>query len=615
MLFPMKNLGMSIFKEFRRATAIILTLFVLILISSCSPETIELCRVGISTEYQTRDLTAKIITDSLNDYNIYYRSIYKGTGNSYGDMSNENGYRLLDSNGILVSQGLWEIEVIFKAENVGSIYSPTDISSEITGTTGITYINLNTSNIAVSIQTTSSEEKGSINIKYSLTELPATALSENPISLDIYSYNGSLNKVYSSVALTNNGYIFSGTLDNVDPGIYFAVFTVTGTISRVTGVISVDTVGFVVRPALTTLIEGVCNHYYVPSSNSNVVIVKPGSTGTDSSNKSTDIRDFLNSQFTDNTIYQIDNSNNSSTYYLYPSNDTFVKTLENNTDITIDTNGVNVVNTNFGNNSEKEGRTYFVLNDSTSLSLINSKAGTQTMYGCSDSKIKSQFQTNFRLNGGTLKIGTNETQGQLNIKGCSASAKIQNGHIRHAAIELSPFGGAVSLIGGNSTYSNGEKLIQIEDSVIGIGTDPSTTSDSSSEKMNISINVDNAYINAQGDNSLDAYGIYINEYKKTGSIIIKIDNKAKISSSKTSENGCGIYIKNFNGSITIIISGNSEVSSTGNYGIHIDGCKVGSINISKSTNSTVSGALSSVYINGESKTFNTDGTISIPAKN
>ena len=133
--------------------------------------------------------------------------------------------------------------------------------------------------------------------------------------------------------------------------------------------------------------------------------------------------------------------------------------------------------------------------------------------------------------------------------------------------------------------------------------------------MNISINVDNAYINAQGDNSLDAYGIYINGYKKTGSIIIKIDNKAKISSSKTSENGCGIYIKNFNGSITIVISGNSEVSSTGNYGIHIDGCKVGSINISKSTNSTVSGALSSVYINGESKTFNTDGTISIPAKN
>ena len=71
MLFPMKNLGMSIFKEFRRATAIILTLFIVFLIPSCSPETMQLCRVGISTEYQTRDLTAKIITDSLNDYNIY----------------------------------------------------------------------------------------------------------------------------------------------------------------------------------------------------------------------------------------------------------------------------------------------------------------------------------------------------------------------------------------------------------------------------------------------------------------------------------------------------------------------------------------------------------------
>lgn len=137
------------------------------MILSCSPETIELFRVGISTEYQTRDLAAKFITDPLNDYSIYYRSIYKGTGDSYGDMSNDNRYRLLDSNGILVSQGLWEIEVVFKSENVGSIYSPTDISSEIIETTGITYINLNTSNIAVSVQTTSSEEKGSINIKYS----------------------------------------------------------------------------------------------------------------------------------------------------------------------------------------------------------------------------------------------------------------------------------------------------------------------------------------------------------------------------------------------------------------------------------------------------------------
>lgn len=62
-----------------------------------------------------------------------------------------------------------------------------------------------------------------------------------------------MNKVSSSVALTNNGSVFSGTLDNVDPGIYFVVFKVTGTISRVTGVISVDTVGFVVRPALTSV--------------------------------------------------------------------------------------------------------------------------------------------------------------------------------------------------------------------------------------------------------------------------------------------------------------------------------------------------------------------------
>ena len=189
----MKNLGMSIFKEFRRATAIILTLFVLILISSCSPETIELCRVGISTEYSTRNLTATI-TDPLTNYKIYYTCLYKGTGNSYGDMSDKNEYRLLDSNGILVSQGLWEIKVIFKSENVGNTYSPTEITSEITGTSGVIFINLNTTIISINVNTDNLNGKGNITVEYSLKDknVPVTALlSNNPLSVDIYKYSNS----------------------------------------------------------------------------------------------------------------------------------------------------------------------------------------------------------------------------------------------------------------------------------------------------------------------------------------------------------------------------------------------------------------------------------------
>ena len=103
-----KTKGTTIFNAIRRASVIILALFVVLLISSCSPETMQLCRVGISTEDSTRNLTATII-DPLANYKIYYKCLYKGTGKSYCGMTNENEYRLLDSNGILVSQGLWEI--------------------------------------------------------------------------------------------------------------------------------------------------------------------------------------------------------------------------------------------------------------------------------------------------------------------------------------------------------------------------------------------------------------------------------------------------------------------------------------------------------------------------
>ena len=128
-------------------------------------------------------------------YNIYYKCLYKGTGKSYCGITNENEYRLLDSNGILLSQGLWEIKVIFKSKNVGTTYSPTDLTTEITGTTGDTYINLNTKKLTVTVDTSNSNIKGSISIEYSLKKIPATSLSENPLSLDIYKYdNGSFIK-------------------------------------------------------------------------------------------------------------------------------------------------------------------------------------------------------------------------------------------------------------------------------------------------------------------------------------------------------------------------------------------------------------------------------------
>ena len=110
-LYVMKTKGTTIFNTIRRASVILLALFVVLLISSCSPETMQLCRVGISTEDSTRDLTATI-TDPLANYNIYYKSFYKGTGSSYGNMSDTDPYLPLPTSGILLSQGLWEIKVV-----------------------------------------------------------------------------------------------------------------------------------------------------------------------------------------------------------------------------------------------------------------------------------------------------------------------------------------------------------------------------------------------------------------------------------------------------------------------------------------------------------------------
>ena len=161
MLSSMKNLGMSIFNEIRRASVILLALFVILLISSCSPETMQLCRVGISTEYSTRNLTASI-TDPIQSYTKYYRTIYRGKGKSYGDMSESTIFKKLDGNGILVSQGLWDIEILFSEKTDAKIDGSIGTNYAFIAASRNTYINLNTTSITVEIENT--ENYGTLNI-------------------------------------------------------------------------------------------------------------------------------------------------------------------------------------------------------------------------------------------------------------------------------------------------------------------------------------------------------------------------------------------------------------------------------------------------------------------
>ena len=534
---------------------------------------------------------------------LYYKSFYKGTGSSYGKMTDSDPYKKLDNNGIVVSQGLWRFDVVFSKDgNWDGVSHSTD---EITATSGEIFINLNTTSIPITIN---QDLRGKVVLEgYSLVNFPSS--NSYSISVDLYQYSSSDFKKVYTLAINPNGNTFSSNGVGLPAGLYSAVVNVIETVSSTSKTIFTDCVGFVIRNGLTTYLAG--SYTYNTTSTGGVVIVKPESS--DSSAGSTDIKEFINEQFDDDTTYIIDESNGT-TYYLFPKNETFVKTLQDNTDITIDTNGVNIINTNSKSNKEKDARTYFVLNASTSLTLINSKEGTKTVYGCSDSKIKSQYQTNFRLNGGKLTIGTTKAQGQINLKGCPAAANIQNGQVRHPAVEFAPNGGIVELKGINTT-SDEQKKVQIEETVIGIGTDPTTTSASLDEQMIITIDMDNSYINAQGENSLNAYGIYINGYGRKGSIVINVNNKSVISSSKTATDGCGIYIENFKGSIAINID-NSDITSSGNYGIHINECEEASISISKKGDyCSISGKTAAVYINGSVKTFSTKGKIEISSSN
>ena len=129
-------------------SALLILLFIG-LFSSCSSDIPQICKISLGIdETQSRSLSATI--DPINNYTVFYKSIYKGSDSHvFGDMSLSDSYNKLSTNGILVSQGLWEIKAIFKPKKINEpkTYIPTE--SDIVASSGDIFINLNTSNITV----------------------------------------------------------------------------------------------------------------------------------------------------------------------------------------------------------------------------------------------------------------------------------------------------------------------------------------------------------------------------------------------------------------------------------------------------------------------------------
>ena len=150
----MKNKTFVLSRSVYFTTVITLGLFVISLLSSCSLDTLTLYRVNIDTSNNSRELNALVGgSDISGDFDIYYKSKYKGTGSSYGNMSDTDPYIPLPSSGILLSQGLWEIKVILanKVDNPDSTISVSDSYNYPNGSSGDIFINLNTSTIRISI--------------------------------------------------------------------------------------------------------------------------------------------------------------------------------------------------------------------------------------------------------------------------------------------------------------------------------------------------------------------------------------------------------------------------------------------------------------------------------
>lgn len=136
-------------KRLMKVSGIILALLFIALLSSCSPvsDTLTLCRVSLDNP-SSRSLTAKI--DPLGT-NVYVMTIYKGRGERYTNLS-ESEYRKIPTEGIVVSQGLWEFKAIFSSDGKNSTYTETEAETLPGGTSGDIFINLSTQSIPVKLK-------------------------------------------------------------------------------------------------------------------------------------------------------------------------------------------------------------------------------------------------------------------------------------------------------------------------------------------------------------------------------------------------------------------------------------------------------------------------------
>ncbi|MGN0840934.1 MAG: hypothetical protein ACI4NB_08905 [Candidatus Ornithospirochaeta sp.] len=550
------------------AVLLLAALFVA-LISSCSSETPQLCKISISLDNdKSRSISAEI--DPLTSYTIYYKSIYKGSApQAYGDMSNSSSFNKLTSSGILVSQGLWEIQAIFKESDQGNMYTPTE--GELIASSGDIYINLNTQSITVSF---TSNEGYVCLTQYELRSVPSS-ITDTSISVNAYKYNTETSSFDSTaIPLTLQESI------KLESGVYYAVVEVKGTVSNTSKTLFTDCIGFVVRSGLTTKISGYCNTYNNTSSSgggSFIVIDKPTEEEKETIS---DIKEFAGSEFSNDGTYTITGGD----YTMIPTEtNNFNKVLTDGQDISINMNGNAIINSGY-DSSGNNVKTSFTIEEGANLTIINDNEKDSTSaktIGFGTTASNADKEPNFSINGGTLTIGSTDpsVEGSIDLKGGPCS--LNSSGIKHAAIVLTTYGGTVNLLSpGNGSYVN------VEESTIGISTAFNETNKNPGNEMNININMENASIHVNGDSNDYSTGIRLDGTKNAsenygGTINISIkgtgDNGDSIKTSNENgskisiEQSC-IYIFNYVGNINLTFDENAYLLSKKGYAIALVNC-------------------------------------------
>ena len=569
--------------------------FVLQFLTSCSPSSPVLCTVRLGYDDEARSISA--VFDPLDDYTVYYRSIYRGSDikNSYGDMSQNQTFNRLTSNGIILSQGLWEIEAIFKENNVGDTYTPSE--GEPIASSGDIFINLNTKSINVRFSSGTGYMKIS---SYNLVSLPST-ISITSVTVSVYKYETSSSSFTSSstpITLSERDTGKTYYLDRImmDRGAYYAVLEVKGSESGTERILFTDCIGFVVRDGLTTDISGYCNKYNGPSSGGSFIVKDPPGTG--GSTNIDDIKEFEGDDFSSDGTYVITDGD----YSIVPKKtDNYEKVLSNGQDISINMNGNSIFN------SDGENKASFTIGSGAELTIINDdekNSKDAEVIGYEKTPTNADKNPNFSVNGGTLTLGSTDpsVEGSIDLKGAPPS--LNSSGTKHAAIVLTSYGGTVNLLSpGNGSYVN------VEETTIGISTAFNETNKNSGPDMNININMVNASIHVQGDSDEYSTGIRLDgkkngteNYKGTINISIKGvgDHKHSIQTSNSNgskayiEQSC-IYIMNYAGAINLSFDENAHLLSKYGYAVALVNCTGKVTIVNKGT------TLGSITYSGEQK--------------